>query len=62
MFLVASKDTCAKIVNIANIRTNIFKELENINTIIVFINIINSLYIDRSSNNSRTKKFYLLKF
>jgi len=62
LFLVASRDIYTKTINIANIYINIFKELENIDTIIVFVNIINSLYIDRNSNNSRTKSLYLLKF
>ncbi len=39
-------------INIANICINTFRKLKNINTIIAFINVINSLYIDRSSNNS----------
>jgi len=52
LFLIASKDTYTKVINVANIRINTFKKLENINTIIAFINVINSLYINRNSNNN----------
>ncbi len=62
LFLVANRDTYIKTINVANICINMFKKLRNINTIIAFINVINSLYIDKSSNNNRTKSFYLLKF
>ncbi len=41
-----------KVINIASICINIFKKLKNINTFIVFINIINSLYINKSLNNN----------
>ncbi len=51
-----------KTINIANICTNIFRKFKDIDTIIIFTNIINSLYIDRSSNNYRTKFLYLFKF
>ncbi len=51
-----------KVINIANICINTFKKLENINTIIALINAINSSYINKSSNNSRIKSLYLLKF
>ncbi len=51
-----------KVINIANTYINIFKKLENINIIIVFVNTINNLYIDKNLNNSRTRFFYLLKF
>ncbi len=36
---------------IANICINIFREFCNINIIILFINIIDNLYIDRNLNN-----------
>jgi len=62
LFLVANKNTYIEVINIANICINITRELKDINIIITFINIINSLYIDRSSNNSWTKSLYLLKF
>jgi len=62
LFLVASRNTCIKVVDIASICVNIFKEFEDINTIIVFVNTIDSLYINRSSNSNRTIFFYLLKF
>ncbi len=52
LFLVASRDIYAKVINIANIRVNTFKELKDINAIIAFLNAINSLYIDKSSNNN----------
>ncbi len=52
----------AKAINIASIRINTSKKLRNINAIIAFINAINSLYINESSNNSRTRSLYLLKF
>jgi len=62
LFLIANKDIYIKIINIASICINIFRKLKNINAIIAFINAINSLYINRNSNNNRTKFFYLLKF
>jgi len=62
LFLVASRDTCAKVINVANIRINTFKELKNVDTIIAFVDAINSSYIDKSLSNSRTKFLYLLKF
>ena len=62
MFLVVSKNIYIKITIITNIYINIFKEFRNTNIIILFINIINSLYIDKSLNNYRIKSFYLLKF
>ena len=62
LFLVASRNTCAKAIDIASIRINTFRELENIDAIIAFVDVINSSYIDRSSNNSRIKSLYLLKF
>ena len=62
MFLVASRDTYIETINIASICIDIFRELKNIDTIIVLINAINSLYIDKNSNSSRTKSLYLLKF
>ncbi len=62
LFLVANKDTYIKIINIASTCINISRKLKDINAIIVFVNIINSLYIDRSSNSSRTRSLYLLKF
>ena len=52
LFLVANRDTYIKAINIANIYINIFKKLKNINIIIAFINVINKLYINRSSNNN----------
>jgi len=62
LFLIASKDTRIKVINIANIYINTFKELKDINAIIALNNAINSSYINRSLNNCRTKFFYLLKF
>jgi len=41
-----------KVINIANICINIFKKIENINTIIAFVSVINSLYINRSLNSN----------
>ncbi len=52
LFSVANRDTYIKAINIANIYINIFKKLKNINTIIAFINVINSLYINKSLNNN----------
>jgi len=52
LFLIANKDIYIEVINIANICINIFKKLKNINAIIVFINIINSLYINKSLNNN----------
>jgi len=52
LFLVANKNIYAKVINIANIRINTFKKLKNANTIIALINVINSSYINRSSNNN----------
>ena len=52
LFLIASRDTYIKTINIANTYINISRKLENINTIIALINAINSLYINRSSNNN----------
>ncbi len=52
LFLIASRDIYVKAINIANICINIFKELKNINAIIAFIDVINSLYIDKNSSNS----------
>ncbi len=52
LFLIANKNTYTKVINIASICINMFKKLENVNTIIAFINVINSSYIDRSSNNN----------
>ncbi len=40
-----------KITIIANIYINIFRELRDINTIILFVNTIDNLYIDKSLNN-----------
>ncbi len=51
-----------KITIIANIYINIFRELRDINTIILFVNTIDNLYIDKSLNNCWIKSFYLLKF
>jgi len=51
LFLIANKDIYIKTINIASICINIFKKLKNINTIIMFINIINNLYINKNSNN-----------
>jgi len=62
LLLIANKNIYTKTINIANIYINIFRELKDINTIIAFINIINNLYIDKSSGNCRTIFFYLLKF
>ena len=45
LFLVASKNTYTKVINIANTCINISKKLKDIDTIIALINIINSLYI-----------------
>jgi len=52
LFLVANKDIYIKVINIASICINIFKKLKDINTIIAFINTINSLYIDRNFNSN----------
>ncbi len=62
LFLVANRDTYTKVINIANIYINMFRELEDVNTIIAFISVINSLYINKNLNNSRTRFLYLLKF
>ncbi len=62
LFLIVSRNMRIKVINIANTYINIFKKLENINIIIVFVNTINNLYIDKNLNNSRTRFFYLLKF
>ncbi len=62
LFLIASRNIYTKAINVASIRINIFKELKDINAIITFINVINSLYINKSSNNNWTKSLYLLKF
>jgi len=51
LFLVANRDIY-KTINIASICISIFRELENINIIIALINIINSLYIDKSLNSN----------
>ncbi len=52
LFLIINKNTYIKVINIASIYINISRKLKNIDAIIAFINVINSLYIDRSSNNS----------
>ena len=52
MFPIASRDTCIEAINIANICVNTSRKLEDIDAIIVFVDIISSLYIDRSSNSS----------
>jgi len=52
LFLIASRNIYTKAINVASIRINIFKELKDINAIITFINVINSLYINKSSNNN----------
>ena len=52
LFLVASRNIYIKAINIASIYINIFRKLKDINTIIALVNAINSLYINRSSNNS----------
>ena len=52
LFLIANKNIYIKVINVASIYINIFKKLKNINAIIAFINVINNLYIDKSSNNS----------
>ncbi len=52
LFSVASRDTYTEAINIANIYINTFREFENINTIIIFVNAINSLCVDRNSNSS----------
>ncbi len=62
LLLIANKDTYAKVINVANTCINTFKKLENVDAIIAFVNIINSLYIDRSLNSSRIRFLYLLKF
>jgi len=62
LFSVASRDIYTGTINIASIYINIFRELEDIDTIIVFVDTIDSLYIDKNSNSSRTRFFYLLKF
>jgi len=62
LFLVASRDIYTKTIIIANIYINIFKKLRDTNTIIVFANTINNLYIDRDLDSCRIKNFYLLKF
>jgi len=51
LFLIANKNIYIKIINIASTCINISRKFKNINTIIIFINIINNLYINRSSNN-----------
>jgi len=62
LFLIANRNMYTKVINIANIYINTSKKLENINIIIIFINIINKLYINKSSNNNRIRFLYLLKF
>jgi len=52
LFLITNKNIYIKVINIASIYINIFKKLKNINAIIVFINVINNLYINRNSNNN----------
>jgi len=52
LFLIANKDTCAKVIDVANICINTFKKLKDANAIIALIDVINSLYVDESSNNS----------
>jgi len=51
-----------KAINITSICIDTFRKLRDIDTIIALVNAINSSYIDRSSNSSRTKFLYLLKF
>ncbi len=51
LFLIANRDTRTKVINIANTYINIFKKLKDINAIIVFIDVTNSLYINKSSSN-----------
>jgi len=52
LFLIASKNTYIKVIDIANIYINIFKEFKNINAIIAFINVISNLYINKSLSNN----------
>ncbi len=52
LFSVASRDIYIETINIINICINIFRKFEDIDTIIVFVNTIDSLYIDKNSNNS----------
>jgi len=51
LFLIANKNIYIKVIVVASIYINIFKELRDTNTIILLINSINSLYIDRNLNN-----------
>ncbi len=52
LFLIANRDTYAKVINIASICINTSRKLKNIDTIIAFINAINSSYVDRSLDSS----------
>ena len=51
LFLVASRNIYIKTTIVADIYIDIFREFRDINTIILFVNTIDSLYIDTSSNN-----------
>jgi len=62
LFLIANRNIYIKTTIIANTYINIFRKLRDTNTIIMLIDIIDNLYIDKNSNNYRTKSFYLLKF
>ncbi len=61
MFLIANKNICARIIVIANNRIILCNKLRDTIAIIIFINAINNLYINKYSNNYRTKSLYLLK-
>lgn len=63
LFSVANRNTRAKVIVIASIYVvNMFNKLRNIVAIIALANIIDNLYINKDSNNSRIRSFYLFKF